>query len=124
MDYKRKLLLTDYAGNHYIRYVHRRFKLFVAIHEFDAPEAMQHHIDNIIRKIRPEPEELMIETTVFTDRIFLLYVIEHDNYDEKPIRATKNIGRALKRLAGWYKFAYLVPIAHGQQPDFDTDLNE
>lgn len=121
---KKKLFLTDPNGKHFIRYEHKRFKLFIAILDFDAPVFMQQYIDAIISDNSNGKEDLITAKTELNGKYYLLHAIDHEIMDDNRERAFKKIAFTMRRLADSYRYAFLIPIAQGRQPDFAADFDE
>lgn len=112
-----KLLLTTSTGIHYVRYVARRYKLFVRVEQHPSPDAISERIDSLTSWQRHQHLEFLGSTTSIGSDHYLLYAIDYDIYDENTERAFKYMAASMRRLSNWYKYAYLIPVSKGQAPE-------
>lgn len=112
-----KMLLKSPDGTEFIRFVSRKFKLFVKIEVFYSEELLITCVDKLKENEADLPFPFFWSKTSVGESHYLLFVADIDCYTDRE-RAEKNIPHALKRLAGWYRYAYLIPVAQGQKPVF------
>lgn len=106
----RHTLLTDTEGNVYITYFNNRIKWFVQVFECENDEDMNRHREAYQFWCVENEQPCISADTSFDGLPQLLVVLWHQ--ETKPLTANR-INNTIRRVAQWYKYACLVPMAAG-----------
>lgn len=114
-EINKKMLLKSPDGAEFIRFVSRKFKLFVKIELFSSEELLLKFVEQLKENEAEISFPFFWSKTNLGELHYLLFVADIDFYTDRE-RVEKNLPHVLKRLAGWYRYAYLIPAAQGQKP--------
>jgi hypothetical protein len=113
-----KIVFTSPGGKQFIRYKHRRADLLVQVFEYEGAEILKHHLRQAEQQFAEDGVPFIHSSIEFDDKHYLLIVVDFCPKTFEDINeGAKKLGHPVRRLAQWYKFAYLIPKWYGKPFD-------
>lgn len=110
-----KILLNALNGDQYIFYQSSKIAMLVRIYPHTSlAEAKQHNHD-IMQQYADEGLPVLGAMAIINNDFYLLIAerIFSINVQESEITA---FATTMRRLADWYRYTYLIPLARGEKP--------
>lgn len=110
-----KILLTDLIDNQYIFYQSSKIAMLVRIYKHTSLAEAKQHNSEIMQQYADEGLPILGSMTIINTDFYLLIAerIFSINMQESEFTA---FASTMRRLADWYRYTYLIPLARGEKP--------
>jgi len=118
-----KILLSDLNGRQFIFFQNSKAALLIQVFKFNSFAALKQESNALMQQFEAAGKPYLGAMTAIDNDHYLLaavriFTLLIDNTQE----GADNMAAALRRIADWYRYSYLLPLARGENPVTPLDI--